>query len=205
MFYETGQPHGLPHSPFTACITPRPIGWISSQDAEGRINLAPFSFYNGVLSSPPMVMFANNSGPDKDGRTAKDTLTNVEATGEFVVNVATFELRNAMNESSARVAPGVDEMAMTGLTPDPSMLVAPPRVKEAPIHMECRVFQIVDLPGSGGPERNALVIGSVLGIHIADEILVDGLIDVGRLKPLARMGYRDYAVVEQVFDIPRPK
>lgn len=204
MFYRTDEPHGLPHNPFTACITPRPIGWIGTVDAGGRVNLAPFSFFNGVLSRPPMVMFANNSGPDRDGRIMKDTLANVRATGEFVVNIATWDLRDAMNLTSAHVPPEVDELQMAGLTPAPSRLVAPPRVAESPIQMECRVFRIVDLPNPDGVEQNALVIGHVLGIHIDESVLVDGRVDVARLRPLARMGYRDYAVVDRVFAMPRP-
>lgn len=204
MFYRTDGPHGLPHNPFTACITPRPIGWISSLDASGRVNLAPYSFFNGVLSRPPMVMFACNAGPDMDDRKQKDTLSNVEATGEFVVNIVGHDLRAQMNLTSAHVAPEVDEMALAGLTPAPSRLVAPPRVAEAPIHMECRLFRVVELPNPDGEARNAVVIGSVLGIHIDERVLVDGMIDVARLRPLARMGYRDYAVVDEVFAMPRP-
>jgi flavin reductase (DIM6/NTAB) family NADH-FMN oxidoreductase RutF len=204
MFYRTDEPHGLPHNPFTACITPRPIGWISTVDAERRVNLAPFSFFNGALSNPPMVMFVNASGPDRDGRITKDTLANVRATGEFVVNVATYDLREAMNLTAAHVPPEVDELAMAGLTAVPSRLVDPPRVAESPINMECRVFQIVDLPNPQGSEQNAVVIGHVLAMHIDESVLCDGLVDVARLKPLARMGYRDYTTVTEVFAMARP-
>lgn len=150
-----------------------------------------------------MVMFANNSGPDRDGRREKDTVANVEATGEFVVNVATWDLREEMNLTSIHVPRGVDEMALAGLAPAKSRLVAPPRVARSPIHLECRLFQIVELP-TDGTARNTLVIGHVVGVHIDDDVLVDGLIDMARLKPLARLGYRDYSVIESTFQMARP-
>ena len=198
MFYETkDNKHGLPHDPFKSCIVPRPIGWITSMSAEGVVNLAPYSFFNGVSSDPPIVMFSNN-GP------AKDSLVNCEATGEFVVNLATWELREQMNETSAGVGPEVDEFTLAGLEIEPSQLVKPPRVKAAPIHMECRYLQTVDLPSNTPDTRNAIVLGQVIGIHIKDEVLTDGMVDMTKMQPIARLGYMDYTRVDLVFTMERP-
>jgi flavin reductase (DIM6/NTAB) family NADH-FMN oxidoreductase RutF len=136
----------------------------------------------------------------------KDSQRNAEETGEFVCSLATYELREAMNRTSAPVAPHVDEMKLVGLTPAPSRLVAPPRVKESPVAFECRYWRTIDLPGRNGkPGTNAIVLGQVIGIHIADEAIVNGRVDVTRLKPIARLGYGDYAVVDEVFTLSRPK
>ncbi|MBI2587020.1 MAG: flavin reductase family protein, partial [Rhodospirillales bacterium] len=135
MFYRTDGPHGLPHDPFLSCIVPRPIGWVSTVSADGIVNLAPYSFFNGVAVKPPMVMFAS-SGRQAHG--PKDSLANIEATGEFVCNLATWELRERMNQTSAPVPPEIDEFALAGLETEPSQLVKPPRVKAAPVHLECR-------------------------------------------------------------------
>ena len=202
MFYETrtGR-HGLPHDPFKSCVVPRPIGWITTLSREGVVNLAPYSFFNGVSSDPPMVMFASG-GRQPTG--PKDSLANCEATGEFVVNLATWELREAMNQTSASDPPELDEMTAAGLEAEPSRLVKPPRVKAAPIHLECRYHQTVELPCRDPEERNAVVIGEVLGIHIRDEVMTDGLVDMEKFKPIARLGYMDYTRVDLVFAMPRP-
>ena len=202
MFYETKDHHGLRHDPFKALVVPRPIGWISSLDAEGRVNLAPFSFFNAVASDPPVVLFSAG-GPHLEGG-PKDTPRNVEATGEFVCNVATWELREAVNRTSARVERHVDEFALAGLTAVPARLVKPPRVKESPVHLECRYLQTVTLPSSDPSEANQVVFGQVVGIHIDDAIITDGKIDWARFKPIARLGYLDYTVVEQIFAMERP-
>jgi len=202
MYWETDKPHGLPHNPFKSCVVPRPIGWISSIDAKGQVNLAPYSFFNGVCGEPPMVMFGAN------GNTAertKDSLANVEETGEFVCNMSTFDLREQMNASSASVAADVDEFDLAGLETEPSQLVKPPRVKAAPIHMECVYYKTLELPSDTPGMRNALVTGRVVGIHIRDEFLVDGIVDIARIMPLARMGYKDYTHVEKIFSMIRPK
>ena len=202
MFYETAtKAHGLPHDPFKSCIVPRPIGWISTLDPEGRVNLAPYSFFNGIASDPPMVMFASSGSAD---RATKDTQANCEATGEFVANLATWDLREAMNATSAAVAAGVDEMDLAGLETAPSRLVKPPRVKAAPIHMECLYHQTVDLPCDETGSRNAIVLGRVVGIHIDDAVLRDGLVDIAKIRPIARLGYMDYTSVESVFAMQRP-
>jgi len=202
MFYRPDQPHGLPHDPYKALIVPRPIGWISTLGADGTANLAPYSFFNGLCANPPMVMYSSN-GMQPHG--PKDTVTNIEATGEFVVNLATWSLREQMNLSSAALPPGVDEFAYAGLTKAPSVMVAPPRVAQSPAHLECVHHQTVDLPSDNPEVRNAMVIGRVVGIHIDDNVLTDGLVDMAKIKPLARLGYMDYAVVEHVFAMERPK
>ena len=202
MFYETeDNRHGLPRDPFRSCIVPRPIGWISTISRDGVVNLAPFSFFNGVALDPPMVMFAANGPPS---RASKDTLTNCEETGEFVANIATWDLRDQMNETSAGVAPDVDEMAVARLETAPSRLVKPPMVKASPIHMECRYHQTVDLPCGDPGARNAIVLGRVIGVHIAESVLTDGLVDMAKLKPIARLGYMDYTRVDMVFTMERP-
>ena len=202
MFYETKNHHGLPHSPFKSLIVPRPIGWISSLSADGVRNLAPFSFFNGLSDSPPMVMFACNEPSGDADR--KDSPSNIEATGEFVVNMATEALTNQMNASSATVPNDVDEFELAGLTAEPSQLVKAPRVAESPAHMECTFLKRVDLPSSNPAQRNEMIIGQVIGIHIRDEVLVDGLVDVTKFRPLARLGYMQYTVVEKVFTLDRP-
>ncbi len=203
MFYETSGPHGLPHDPFKSLVVPRPIGWISTLDAEGRPNLAPYSFFNGVAGSPPVVMFASNGAHREGG--VKDSLANAEATGEFVCNLATWDLREAMNTTSAMVDRDCDEFALAGLTPVPSQLVKAPRVKESPVHMECRYLKSVDLPSNSPAQPNRVAFGQVIGVHIDDAYLKEGLVDVGRLKPIARLGYMDYTVVETIFSMTRPK
>ena len=201
MFYQPDTPHGLPHDPFKACIAPRPIGWISSLAADGTPNLAPYSFFNGLSAAPPMVMYSSNGfqphGP-------KDTVTNIEATGEFVVNVATWDLREQMNASSAALAPETDEFVHAGLTAAPSRMVKPPRVADSPIALECVHHQTVELPSDDPESRNAMVIGRVVGIYISDDVLVDGRVDVGKYRPLSRLGYMEYAVVDEVFSMSRP-
>ncbi|MCW8835359.1 MAG: flavin reductase family protein [Rhodospirillales bacterium] len=203
MFYETKDDHGLPRDPFKACIVPRPIAWVSTVSAEGVRNLAPFSFFNGVAHPPPMVILSFN-GKQPQGND-KDTLANIEQTGEFVVNVVSEALTDPMNVSCAPVAPEVDEFTLAGLETEPSRLIAPPRVKASPIAMECTLHQVVELPVAGPGTRNALIIGNVVGIHIDESVLTGGLVDVAKLRPLARLGYMDYTVVRDSFTLLRPK
>lgn len=202
MFYETKDHHGLKHNPFKSLVVPRPIGWISSQDGNGVVNLAPYSFFNGVASDPPTVMFSSN-GVHSEG-SYKDSVKNVRDTGEFVCNLATWEIREAMNTTSAMVARSVDEFELSGLTPVPSRLVKPPRVKESPVHLECKYLQIVELPCDKPEQSNLVVFGQVVGIHIDDSIISDGMIDMNVFKPIARLGYFDYSVVDNVFSMRRP-
>lgn len=197
MFYETAtNDHGLPRDPFKAIIAPRPIGWISTVNAQGRVNLAPYSYFNALADNPYYVMFSSG------GR--KDSQRNAEETGEFVCSLATWDLREQMNRTSAPVPPEVDEMKLAGLTPAPSRLVKPPRVAESPVALECRYFQTVNLPGRDGRGGYGVIIGEVVGIHIDDKAIVDGRVDTAALKPIARLGYMDYAVVDRVFSIRRP-
>jgi flavin reductase (DIM6/NTAB) family NADH-FMN oxidoreductase RutF len=200
MFYETSaNAHGLPHDPFKALVTPRPIGWISAISEKGEVNLSPYSFFNAVSERPPMVAFSSA------GR--KDALTLIEETGEFVCNLATFDLRDKMNLTSAPLPRGVNEMEHAGLEAAPSRLVKPPRVAEAPAALECRWLQTVPLnPLGGGDPSYYLVIGQVVGIHIDERYIVDGLVDTAAMRPIARSGYRDYFVAtpETKFSITRP-
>lgn len=202
MFYETKNKHGLPRDPFKACVVPRPIGWITTLDDQGNVNLAPFSYFNAVSAPMPMVMFSASSRPQYG---LKDTPTNAERTGEFVCNMATWELREQMNQTSLHVPPGTDELKMVGLTAEPSVLVKPPRVKESPIHLECRFWKRVDLPDDPKPDgRNVMIIGTVVGIHIKDEVMTDGLVDMAKVRPIARLGYMDFSVVDGLFTMMRP-
>lgn len=202
MFYRTDEPHGLPHNPFNALVVPRPIGWISSMDAAGNVNLAPYSFFNGVAYSPPQVMFAT-SGPHESGG-LKDTISNIHETGEFVVNIATWELRHAVNNTSTPAPRGVDEFDAVGLEKQPSQLVSPPRVKASPIHLECTYSQTVELRKNDPNDANLVVFGTVIGIHISDDIMVDGMVDLMKADVIARLGYRDYARVTEIYSLPRP-
>src|SRR5271166_1740433 len=177
MFYEPDKRnHGLPRDPFKALVVPRPIGWISTLDRDGRPNLGPYSFFNGVATDPPCVMFASSLRPRE--RTRKDSQTNAEATGEFVVNLATFAQREAMNASSAALPYGESEFAAAGLETLPSRLVKAPRVKGARAHLECVYLKTVDLPPARGGDQNFMVLGRVVGIHIDDDLIVDGLVDI---------------------------
>lgn len=207
MFFEPGQhkQHGLPYNPFKALVVPRPIGWITTIDGAGVVNLAPYSFFNGLSDAPPMVFFASNGRPRSDNG-GKDSLRNAEETGEFVVNLATWELREQMNATSAPLPPGESEVARTDLTLTPSEKVKPPRVAQSPAHLECRWLRTVDLPCSLPDSGNHLVIGEVVGIHIDESILTaEGLVDLGRARPIGRLGYMDYAVVDTIFSLQRPK
>jgi flavin reductase (DIM6/NTAB) family NADH-FMN oxidoreductase RutF len=202
MFYDDPKKHNLKHNPFKARVAPRPIAWVSSMDLDGVLNLAPYSFFNAIADQPPTIVFAPN-GPRPGGGT-KDTLSNIEKTNEFVVNLCSYELREAMNESSAHVDPEVDEFALAGLTPAPSVHVKVPRVKEAPASLECRFITRLRLPSTNPKIENNCVIGQVVGIHIADSIIKDGMVDTAAYHPLARLGYMDYAAIDETFEMLRP-
>ncbi|MDH3762916.1 MAG: flavin reductase family protein [Gammaproteobacteria bacterium] len=202
MFYKTSEPHGLPHNPFKSCIAPRPIAWVSSLHPDGTINLAPYSFFNALTSDPPMVMISFNGYHQHGGE--KDTLFNIKASGEFVVNMVPLALKDAMNVTTANVAREVDELALAGLTTEHSELVKPPRVKESPIHLECEFYREIELPCTLPDSINTMIIGAVLGVHINDQVLVDGLVDLSRIRPLARLGYMQYSAVDELFAMNRP-
>jgi flavin reductase (DIM6/NTAB) family NADH-FMN oxidoreductase RutF len=177
-------------------------------DANGLCNLAPFSYFNGVSAAPPMVMFGCNGDHTKEGvpSESKDTLAIVRETGEFVVNLATWDLREQMNITSAPAPRGVDEFELAGLTKAPSQMVKPPRVGESPVNLECELIQIVALPTHEPTgTRNSVVFGRVVGIHIRDDLIADGRVDISKVKPLLRLGYFDYAFVDSLFEIKRPK
>jgi len=202
MFYEPEKGnHGLPHDPFKSIVVPRPIGWISSIDREGRVNLAPFSQFNNLGYDPPYVMFAAANFPRHTR--PKDSVTNVIETGEFVVNMATYELREAVNITSSAVEPGIEEAQLAGLEMIPSRLVKPPRVAASPVHLECRYHCMLALPGRNLEQSHYVVVGQVIGVHIKDEAITpEGRIDVLKLRPLARLGYHDYTSVESFFTMP---
>jgi flavin reductase (DIM6/NTAB) family NADH-FMN oxidoreductase RutF len=202
VFYKTDEPHGLPHDPFKSCVAPRPIAWVTTLHPNGRLNLAPFSFFNALCSDPPMVVIAFNGYHAHGGE--KDSLHNIKATGEFVVNMVPLALKEAMNVTSGPQPHEVDELALAGLGTEPSELVAPPRVAEAPIHLECEFFQEIELPCTLENSINRSIIGKVIGIHIRDEVLKDGLIDLNRIQPLARLGYQEYTAVDNIFKMTRP-
>ena len=206
MFFRPGEhkDHGLPHNPFKSLVVPRPIGWITSLAGDGTLNLAPFSYFNAVGDDPPIVLFAP-SGRQRDDW-IKDTLRNVEETGEFVTNMATWDLREEMNQTSAAVGPEVDEAADAGLEMIPSQLVKPPRVAASPVHMECKYLKTVEFPTNKPEARCYVCFGEVVGIHIDDSVVNEkGHVDVTRFKPIARLGYMEYAVVDDVFVMQRPE
>ncbi|MCX2722319.1 flavin reductase family protein [Roseibium salinum] len=199
MFYETAKnDHGLPHNPLKAIVAPRPIGWISSLDKDGRANLAPYSFFNCLCDRPPIVMFSSSG--------YKDSVANIDATGEFVCNMASWDLKDEMNLSSATVPHETSEFELSGLETAPSRLIKAPRVARAATALECRHLETIHLKGLDGQETDSyMVLGQVVGVHIDDHVIVDGRVDVTRYKPLARLGYMDYAVVSEVFQMVRPK
>lgn len=201
MFYDTLEnKHGLPHDPFKALAVPRPIGWISTVSKDGVCNLAPYSFFNAVGDKPHYVVIGSAG--------TKDTLRNIQDNGEFVCSLATYELRDHMNMTSAAVPHGVDEFPLAGLTAAKSGIVKPPRVKESPAAFECRLFQTIELPGAGKYRSSStLIIGLVVGIYIDERFIKNGRVDTAAMQPIARLGYMDYSVVraDTIFAINRPE
>ncbi len=194
--------HGLKHSPFKSCVVPRPIGWISTLSVDGIANLAPFSQFQNITYDPPIVMFSANQ---RTTAQRKDTVVNVEATGEFVWNMATYDLRDAVNLSSREFPPEVDEFEAVGLAKAPSLVVKPPRVAASPVQFECRHLQTIRIPGNGDMGSADIVLGRVVKIHIRDDALTaEGLLDIPRIKPLARLGYFNYTYVDKQFEMPPP-
>ncbi|UWN49653.1 hypothetical protein ASALC70_01867 [Alcanivorax sp. ALC70] len=200
-FYQPSAGHGLPHDPFNALVAPRPIGWISSQSQDGVLNLAPYSFFNAFNYRPPIVGFASIG--------YKDSVRNIQATGEFGWNLATRPLADAMNQSCAAVAPEVNEFELSGLTPEPSRIIDVPRVKETPVSFECRLSQVLRLTGADGADTDTwLVLGEVVGVHIARHLLKDGVYDTAAAEPILRAGGpADYFSVNETtrFQMYRPK
>jgi flavin reductase (DIM6/NTAB) family NADH-FMN oxidoreductase RutF len=200
IFYEPGQHgrSGIAHDPFKALVAPRPIGWVSTMGTDGSVNLAPYSFFNAVGEAPPMLAFSSSG--------AKDSATFAGEIREFVWNLVTFELREQMNETSAPLPRGQNEFRRAGLAMAASERVIPPRVASAQCAMECKVvntLELRDIDGRGTDQH--LVIGQVVGVHLAETAVVDGVVDTARLRPVARLGSTaDYTVVERIFTMARP-
>lgn len=200
-FYEPAKGHRLRHDPFNSIIGPRPIGWISTRSAAGLRNLAPYSFFNAFNYQPPIIGFASTG--------YKDSVRNIEETGEFAWNLATLPLAEAMNQSSATVGPEVDEFEVTGLTPVPSRIIQAPRVGESPVAFECRLSQLVRLQGANGlPVDTWMVLGEVVGVHIDPSLIDHGVYRTATAEPILRGGGPgDYFKItaEQLFVMPRPR
>jgi flavin reductase (DIM6/NTAB) family NADH-FMN oxidoreductase RutF len=199
MFYRPADGHDLLHNPFHAVVSPRPIAWISTRDTTGADNLAPYSFFNAVASEPPQVVFGSSEAkPDRDG--TKDSLGNIRETGVFCINIVEFAARDAMNASSAPHPRDVDEFEAAGIAKTLCETIPCARVATAPAALECRLTRIVRLAGAS----NWAIFGAVTGVHLRDDCLVEGRFDVTRYQPLARLGYRDYATISEVFAMTRP-
>lgn len=197
IFYEPKNGHGLPHDPFKAIVAPRPIGWISSKNAAGDLNLAPYSFFNAFSTHPFLVWFSSE-GP-------KDSVTFARETGEFVANLVSADLFEAMNASSVDAPRGTSEFGYAGLTPTASKLVAPPRVAEAHAALECKVTEILEPKGLDGNSAGVFVVaGEVVGIHIDEAVMTDGLFDITKAGNVARLGYMDYLKTTEIFSQRRP-
>ena len=199
MFYRPSDGHNLPHNPFNAIVAPRPIGWISTRGEAGSDNLAPYSFFNAVAYVPPQVMFAS-TGEKADRNGTKDSVAQIRESGVFCVNVVEYGARDVMNASSASLPAGEDEFLRAGIEKADCTTIECARVAGAPANLECRLTEIVTLPGAA----NVVVFGEVTGVHLRDDCLVDGRFDVTSFQPLARLGYRDYARVTEVFSLARP-
>ena len=202
MFFTPGThlQYGLSHNPLKAIVAPRPIGWISSKGRDGSVNLAPYSYFNAISEQPPMVMFSSAPGGD----TSKDSLRNVMETREFVVNVVSAALGDAMNVSSGSFPYGTNEFEKASLEIAACETVSVPRVKAAPAALECCLWQAIELPAPDNGQASTMVIGTITGIHIADDVIVDGKVDVAAYQPLARLGYMDYAQITKLFPMQRP-
>ena len=198
MFYQPKNGFDLPHNPLKAIVTPRPIGWIGTRSNEGALNLAPYSFFNIVSDNPPLVMFSSSG--------FKDSVAFAEESGEFTANMAGEHLAKEMNATSVGAPRGTSEFEYAGLTPAPCELIKAPRVAEAYAALECIVVEVKRLHGKDGVlSESYMVIGEVVGVHIDEAILVDGLIDIARSRPVSRLGYMDFATTDKVYEMSRPK
>jgi flavin reductase (DIM6/NTAB) family NADH-FMN oxidoreductase RutF len=197
MFYDAVKnDHGLSADPLKAIVAPRPIAWISSLSAEGVANLAPYSFFNAFSTEPTYIAFGSGG--------MKDSLRNIIATNEFAINLATHDVREAMNASSASVGSHVDEFALAGLTKVPCQIIKAPRVAESPACLECCLFKVIDLPDDEGKVPSFLVIGRVLGVHIDDRFIENGRVNTAAMRPLGRLGYSEYTTVTEAWRMRRP-
>jgi flavin reductase (DIM6/NTAB) family NADH-FMN oxidoreductase RutF len=198
LFYEPMKGHGLPHDPFKAIVAPRPIGWISARSAEGAVNLAPYSFFNALSTRPYLVWFSSEGD--------KDSVTFARETGEFVVNLVSRNLTEEMNKSSVDAPRGVSEFGYSGLTAAPCVVVAAPRVAEAVAALECKVTEIHEPRDLAGNHAGVWVVtGEVVGIHIDETVMTDGLFDAVKAGNVARLGYMDYSAVTETFAMRRPR
>lgn len=202
MFQELESGADAPFTNLSALVVPRPIGWISTLSRDGVANLAPYSFFNGVGYNPPQVMFAATGNHDHGG--LKDAVRDARDSGEFVVNLATWELREQMSASSVPAPSDVDEFEFAGLAKAPARLVSCPRVAESPIHLECRYLRSIELDCKDPAETNVVVFGQVVGVNIEDRVLTDGRVDFLKLRPIGRLGYMDYVEVNNAFTMQRP-
>ena len=202
MFYEVTEKNDwLTH--FKSLIVPRPIGWISSKNNDGQINLAPYSFFNAIATIPPMVVIGPG-GYSKSGNN-KDTLLNIKNNPEFVCNFVSWDVKDIMNESSYSFDNNESEIEKLNIETEDSTMVSIPRVKLSPAHFECTLFKIIDLPSDSKGNPNHLIIGNIIGINISDKIIKNNRIDIGELKPISRMGYDEYALINTIFSMKRPK
>ena len=199
MFYNPEIGHNLPHDPFKAIVSPRPIGWISTTDKEKNVNLAPYSFFNAVADNPPMIMFSITG--QKKNISSKDTLQNIIETKCFVVNIVSKDLLNQMNQTSWNYPKNTDEFVLANLEKTNCVYIDVPRVKKSPASLECKLYKILRLPGLS----NNMVIGKVFGVHINENILKNGIFDILAYDPIARLGYKDYTCVSSKFVLERPK
>ena len=199
MFYNPEIGHNLPHDPFKAIVSPRPIGWISTIDKEKNVNLAPYSFFNAVADNPPMIMFSITG--QKKNISSKDTLQNIIETKCFVVNIVSKDLLNQMNQTSGNYPKNTDEFILAKLEKTNCVHIDVPRVKKSPASLECTLYKILKLPGFS----NNMVIGKVVGVHINENILKNGIFDILAYDPIARLGYKDYTYVSSKFELERPK
>ena len=199
MFYNPEIGHNLPHDPFKAIVSPRPIGWISTTDKEKNVNLAPYSFFNAIADNPPMIMFSITG--QKKNISSKDTLQNIIETKCFVVNVVSKDLLHQMNQTSGNYPKNTDEFILAKLEKSNCIKIDVPRVKKSPASLECTLYKILKLPGFS----NNMVIGKVVGVHINEKILKNGFFDILTYDPIARLGYKDYACINSKFELERPK
>lgn len=198
MFYEPSKGHGLPHDPFKAIVAPRPVGWIGTRAGDGRLNLAPYSFFNGLCSRPPLVCFSSEG--------EKDSATFARESGEFTANLVSRDLAEKMNLTSVDAPTGVSEFEFAGLTPAPCRLIDAPRVEEARAVLECKVTEIYEPRSVSGEKAGAfIVVGEVVGVHIDESVLKDGIFDIVEASPTARLGYREYTSVAHTFEMTRPR
>ncbi len=197
MFYQPDlNDHGLPYNPFKSICVPRPIGWISTLDLKGNLNLAPYSQFQNIGYDPPYVMFSSSSDRHKH------SALNAMDTGEFVTNMASYDLLDAINTTAQPVDKGIDESALAGLEMVASKIVKPPRVARSPVHLECKFYCSMGLPGRQPGHMDTVIVGRVVGVHINDEFITDeGKIDIARIRPLARMGYMDYTSIDEIFTV----